>query len=106
MSTIYIICATIIASIITITTFVVVGAIERHKHINLNWVLLIITLVLSCSLIMVLIYHNQNDITLEEVKESYNDGYNQAIEDTVLVESNEDGYTLSFNGEYHVYTYD
>ena len=30
----------------------------------------------------------------------------QTIEEAVLIESDEDGYTLSFNGEYHVYTYD
>lgn len=30
----------------------------------------------------------------------------QTIEEAILIESDENGYTLSFNGEYHVYTYD
>ena len=110
MSIIYVISAIILATIISVTIFGLVGAVEHHKHINLKWVILMITIILSCSLIMVLIYHNQNDIPIGEVKEaysdSYEDGYNQAIEDAVLIESDEDGYTLSFNGEYHVYTYD
>ena len=33
-------------------------------------------------------------------------GYNAAVEDAELVESDENGYTLSFNGEVNWYTFD
>lgn len=38
--------------------------------------------------------------------DAFENGYEQAIEDAVLVESNENGYILSFNGELHNYTFD
>ena len=40
-----------------------------------------------------------------KMKDAFENGYNQAIEDAVLVESNEIGYILSFNGELHSYTF-
>lgn len=77
MSTLYVILGVVIASIIAIATFVVVGAIEHKKHININWLLLMATIVLSCSLVMVIIYHSQHDLTAEDVQTSYNQGYEE-----------------------------
>lgn len=71
----YIVCAIIIASILSFVVFVVIGAIEHKKHININWFLLMATIVLSCSLVMVIIYHSQHDLTAEDVQTSYNQGY-------------------------------
>lgn len=39
-------------------------------------------------------------------QETFKNGYEKAIEDAVLVSSNEVGYILSFNGELHNYTFD
>ena len=39
-------------------------------------------------------------------QETFENGYEQAIEDAVLVEFNENGYILSFNGELHSYTFE
>ena len=40
------------------------------------------------------------------MKDAFENGYNQAIEEAVLVYSNENGYVLSFEGEEHYYTFD
>ena len=74
MSTLYVILGVVIASIIAIATFVVVGAIEHKKHININWVIFMIAIVLACSLAMVLIYHSQHDLTSADIQASYNQG--------------------------------
>lgn len=118
----YIVCAIIIASILSFVVFVVIGAIEHKKHININWLLLMATIVLSCSLVMVIIYHSQHDLTAEDVQTSYNQGYedgkaaeqhtlptNEEIEEwfsstkEVVVGSNEGGDTavhiIDGNGE-------
>lgn len=81
MSTIYIILAVIIAVIIAFSTFIVIGAIEHKKHININWVLLMVCVVLACSLTMVLIYHSENDLTLEDTQQAYDNGYEDGIAD-------------------------
>ena len=39
-------------------------------------------------------------------EDGYNAGYHAAIEDAELVSSNNEGYTLSFNGEVNWYTFD
>ena len=39
-------------------------------------------------------------------QEAFKNGYEKAIEEAVLVESNENGYILSFNGELHSYTFE
>ena len=39
-------------------------------------------------------------------QETFKNGYEKAIEEAVLVSSNEVGYVLSFNGELHNYTFD
>ena len=80
MSTLYIILAVIIGLVVASTTFVVVGAIEKKKHINVNWLLLMTTVILACSLAMVLIYHSEND---KEVAQTYYDnGYEDGVADT------------------------
>lgn len=42
----------------------------------------------------------------DKMNEAFENGYKQAIEDAELVESNDEGYTLSFNGEVNWYTFD
>ena len=79
MSTLYVILAVVIASIIAFSTFVVIGSIEKHKHININWMLLMLVVILSCSLAMVVIYHSENDLTLEDTKEAYDNGYEAGV---------------------------
>ena len=39
-------------------------------------------------------------------QETFENGYEQAIEDAVLVESDEEGYILSFKGELHNYSFE
>lgn len=71
----YIIFAVIIAVILASITFVIIGAIERHKKVNINWLLLMATVILFCVLAMVLIYHSQHDLTSKDIQASYNEGY-------------------------------
>lgn len=82
MSTLYIVLAVIIGLVVASTTFVVIGAIEKHKKININWVLLMVCIILTCSLAMVLIYHSENDLTLEDTKEAYDNGFFAGVEST------------------------
>lgn len=82
MSTLYVVLAVIIGVIVATTTFVVVGAIEKKKHINVNWVVLMTAIVLACSLVLVLIYHNQHDLTLEDTQEAYDNGFSAGVEST------------------------
>ena len=82
MSTLYIILAVIIGLVVASTTFVVVGAIEKKKRININWVLLMLVIILGCSLTMVIIYHGQNDLTLEDTKEAYDNGFEAGVSST------------------------
>lgn len=79
MSTLYIILAIVIASIIAFSIFVVIGAIEHKKRININWLLLMLVIILGSSLVMVVIYHNENDLTLEDTKEAYDNGYEAGV---------------------------
>lgn len=83
MSTLYIVLAVIIGLVVASTTFVVVGAIEKKKkHINVNWVLLMVTIILGCSLAMVLIYHAENDLTLADTQEAYDNGFEAGMSST------------------------
>lgn len=41
-----------------------------------------------------------------KIEKTFENGYEQAIEDAVLVSSDERGYVLSFEGELHAYTFD
>lgn len=80
MSVSYIISAVVLASIIASVAFVLIGKIEhKSRKLNINWFLLMITIALSCILTMVLIYHGQNDLTLEDTKEAYDNGYEAGV---------------------------
>lgn len=82
MSTLYVILGVVIASIVASIAFVVIGAIEKHRHVNVNWVLLMVAIILGCSLAMVAIYHSENDLTLEDTKEAYDNGFSAGVEST------------------------
>ena len=92
MSVSYIISAVVLAIVITSIAFVLIGKIEhKNRHLNLNWFLLMITIALSCILTMVLIYHGQNDLTLEDTKEAYDNGYEAGAESaTHTIPTNEE----------------
>lgn len=79
MSTLYVILGVVIASIVAFSAFVIIGAIEKHRHVNVNWVLLMVAIILSCTLAMVVIYHSENDLTLEDTKEAYDNGYEAGV---------------------------
>lgn len=80
MSVSYIISAVVLASVIASVAFVLIGKIEhKSRKLNLNWFLLMITIALSCILTMVLIYHGQNDLTLEDTQQAYNNGYEAGV---------------------------
>lgn len=83
MSVSYIVCAIILAIILTSIAFVIIGKIEhKHRKINLNWLILMIAIALGCILTMVLIYHGQNDLTLEDTKEAYDNGFEAGVSST------------------------
>lgn len=82
MSTLYVILGVVIASIVAFSVFVIIGAIEKKKHININWVILMIAIILGCSLAMVVIYHNENDLTIADTQEAYNNGYEAGVSST------------------------
>lgn len=82
MSTLYIVLAVIIGLVVASTTFVVIGAIEKHKKININWVLLMVCIILTCSLAMVLIYHSENDLTLADTQQAYDNGFEAGMSST------------------------
>ena len=80
MSTLYVVLAVIVGIIVATITFVVIGAIEKHRKVNINWVLLMTAIILGCVLVMVLIYHNQHD--KEVAQTSYDRGYEDGVADT------------------------
>lgn len=76
MSVSYIVASIILASVIASISFVLIGKIEhKERRININWILLMLVIALSCVLTMVIIYHSQHDLTAEDVQTSYNQGY-------------------------------
>ena len=78
MSILYIVFAIIVAIVITSVIFVIIGKVEhKHRHLNINWLVMMTAIMLACTLAMVLIYHNQHDITSEDVQS----GYEQGVED-------------------------
>lgn len=80
MSVSYTISAVVLAIVLASVAFVLIGKIEhKSRKLNLNWFLLMITIALSCILTMVLIYHGQNDLTLEDTKEAYDNGYEAGV---------------------------
>lgn len=67
----------------------------------------IIRMVLSAIIVTFAITDIAHAYTFEnKTGKAFESGYEQAIEDAVLVESNEVGYILSFNGELHAYTFE
>ena len=82
MSTLYVILGVIISAIVAFSAFVIIGAIEKHRHVNVNWVILMTAIILGCSLAMVLIYHAENDLTIADTKQAYDNGYEAGVADT------------------------
>lgn len=75
MSILYIVFAIIVAIVITSVIFVIIGKVEhKHRHLNINWLVMMTAIILACTLAMVLIYHNQHDITSEDVQSAYEQG--------------------------------
>ena len=80
MSVSYVIAAVILASIVASVVFVLIGKIEhKTRHLNINWFLLMALIAISCVLCMVLIYHAENDLTLEDTQQTYNNGYEDGV---------------------------
>ena len=83
MSVSYIVSAIVLASIVASVIFVFIGKIEhKGRKINLNWLILMLAIALGCILTMVLIYHGQNDLTLEDTKEAYDNGFETGVSST------------------------
>ena len=82
MSTLYVILGVIISAIVAFSAFVIIGAVEKHRHVNVNWVILMTAIILGCSLAMVLIYHAENDLTIADTKQAYDNGYEAGVADT------------------------
>lgn len=83
MSVVYVIAAIILAIIFSSIVFVIIHKIEhKNRHLNLNWFLLMALIALSCVLCMVLIYHSENDLTLADTQQAYNNGYEAGVADT------------------------
>ena len=83
MSVSYIISAVILAVVLASIAFVIIGKIEhKGRKINLNWFFLMTTIALSCILAMVLIYHGQNDLTIADTQEAYDNGFSAGVEST------------------------
>ena len=66
----------------------------------------IIRMVLSAAVIAFAIAGLIHAFTFEsKMEEAFESGYGKAIEEAVLVSSDENGYVLSFNGEEHYYSF-
>lgn len=67
----------------------------------------IIRMVLSAIIVAFAITGIVHALTFEnKMEEAFQNGYEQAILDAELVEMDESGYTISFGGELHSYTFD
>lgn len=83
MSVSYIVASVVLAIVVTSIIFVLIGKIEhKNRRLNLNWFLLMMLIAISCVLTMVLVYHGQNDLTLEDTKEAYDNGFSAGVEST------------------------
>lgn len=83
MSVSYIIAAVVLAIVLTSIVFVLIGKIEhKNRKLNLNWFLLMTTIALSCILTMVLIYHGQNDLTIADTQQAYDNGFEAGVAST------------------------
>lgn len=75
MTVSYIVASIIFAIVLASIAFVLIGKIEhKNRRLNINWILLMLVIALSCVLTMVLIYHNQHDLTSADIQASYNQG--------------------------------
>ena len=80
MSVVYVIAAIILAIIFSSVVFVIIHKIEhKNRRLNLNWFLLMALIALGCVLCMVLVYHAENDLTLEDTKEAYDNGFEAGV---------------------------
>lgn len=76
MSVSYIVASVVLASIVASVIFVLIGKIEhKGRKINLNWLILMMLIASISILTMVLIYHGQNDLTQQDIQQSYDKGY-------------------------------
>lgn len=76
---IYVISAIIFAIVLASIVIVAINGIDRNKRINLNWLVLMVAIALGCALIMVVIYHNQHDLTAFDIQTSYDRGYEDGV---------------------------
>ena len=80
MSVSYVVASIVLASIVASVVFVLIGKIEhKSRKLNINWFLLMALIAISCVLCMVVIYHSENDLTLEDTKEAYGNGYEAGV---------------------------
>lgn len=79
---IYVISAIIFAIVLASIVIVAINGIDRNKRINLNWLVLMVAIALGCALIMVVVYHNQHDLTAFDIQTSYDRGYEDGVADT------------------------
>lgn len=80
MTVSYIVASIILAIVLTSIAFVLVGKIEhKSRKLNINWFLLMALIAIGCVLCMVVIYHSENDLTLEDTKEAYDNGYEAGV---------------------------
>ena len=68
------------------------------KNISVTIIVVILAIVLSVVGTLAFCNHQK--------QEAFKNGYQKAIEDAVLVESDEEGYILSFKGELHNYSFE
>lgn len=62
-----------------------------------NTIITTITVILAVIATLVVCQHKE--------QEAFEDGYKKAIEDAILVSSNDEGYILNFEGELYNYTF-
>ena len=80
MSVSYIISAVVLAIVATSIVFVLIGKIEhKSRKLNINWFLLMMLIAISCVLTMVFIYHAENDLTLADTQEAYDNGFEAGV---------------------------
>lgn len=80
MSVSYIISAVVLAIVFSSVVFVLIGKIEhKGRKINLNWLILMMLIATISILAMVLIYHGQNDLTQQDIQQSYDKGYEAGV---------------------------
>lgn len=80
MTVSYIISAVVLAIVFSSVVFVLIGKIEhKERKINLNWLILMMLIATISILTMVLIYHGQNDLTQQDIQQSYDKGYEAGV---------------------------